>query len=141
MKKISWKNYSTKLAIIFLAALAAGCGTRKTQQIKELEKLKSAETIDSVDFYMFKKFDINYAFDRSFKYTREIGDLKETFEQNDKSTTNIKIVDLVSYKQATINKTVTTYKSVKNKATQSNNNLIWIVALVLIFLFALIKFK
>lgn len=141
MKKISWKNYSTKLVIIFLVALVAGCGTRKTQQLKELDKLKSAETIDSVDFYLFKKFDINNTFDRKFKYTREKEGLKETFEQNDKSTTNIKIVNLVRYKQATINKTVTTYQSVKNKQTQSNNNLIWIVALVLIFLLALIKFK
>jgi hypothetical protein len=141
MKKISWKNYSTKLAIIFLVALAVGCGTRKTYQTKELDKLKSAEINTSADFSIFKKLHINNTFDRSFKYTRQIGDLKETFEQNNKSTTSVKIIDSVRYKTFDIYRTTITYKSVKNKQTQSNNNLIWIVAIILIFLFALIKFK
>jgi hypothetical protein len=141
MKKISWKNYSTKLVIIFLVVIQVGCGTRKTDQTKELDKLKSAETIGSVDFSLFKKLDINNTFDRGYIYSREKDGLKETFVQNNKSTTNIKIVDSVRYKTFDIYRNTITYKSVKNKETQSNNNLIWIVAIILIFLFALIKFK
>jgi len=143
MKKISWKNYSTKLVIIFLAALAAGCGTRKTNQIKEVEKIKSAEINTSADFSMFRKLNINNTYDNSFIYTREKDGLKETFVQNNKSTASVKIIDSVRYSTAIIYKTVATYKTIKDKKTQSDGVSIWvwIVGFFLIFVFAILKWN
>ena len=131
-----------KLAIIFLV-LFVSCGSRKTNQIKEIEKIKSAEINTSADLSMFRKLDINNTYDRGYIYTREKDGLKETFTQNNKSSTSTKIVDSVRYNTAIINKTVATYKTVKNKKTQSDGVSIWvwIVGLFLIFVFAILKWN
>jgi hypothetical protein len=140
MKKISWKNYSKKLVIIFLVVIQAGCGTRKTDQIKEVEKIKSAEINTSADFSMSEELYVNNTYDNSFIYTREKDGLKETFVQNNKSTGSVKIIDSVRYITAIIYKTVATYKTIKDKKTQSNGVSIWvwIVGLFLVFVFAII---
>ena len=131
-----------KLAIIFLV-LFVSCGSRKTNQIKEIEKIKSAEINTSADLSMFRKLDINNTYDRGYIYTREKDGLKETFTQNNKSSTSTKIVDSVRYNTAIINKTVTTYKTIKNKKTQSDgvSVWVWIVGLFLVFLFAILKWN
>ena len=131
-----------KLAIIFLV-LFVSCGSRKTNHIKEVEKIKSAEINTSADFSMFKKLDVNNTYDRGYVYTREKDGLKETFTQNNKSSTSTKIVDSVRYNTATIYKTVATYKTVKNKKTQSDGVSIWVwaIGLFLVFVFAILKWN
>jgi len=129
-----------KLVIIILL-LFVSCGTRKTEQIKELSKIKEAEINSFTDFNMFRKLEATESYDRGFIYTREKDGLKETFIQKNKSSSSIKIVDSMRYNTATIYKTTTTYITVKNKKTQTNNNLVWSIGFFLIFVFALIKFR
>jgi hypothetical protein len=131
-----------KLAIIFLV-LFVSCGSRKTNQIKEIEKIKSAEINTSADLSMFRKLEATESYDRGYVYTREKDGLKETFTQNNKSNASVKIIDSVRYNTAIINKTVATYKTVKNKKTQSDGVSIWvwIVGLFLVFLFAILKWN
>ena len=131
-----------KLAIIFLV-LFFSCGTRKTNQIKEIEKIKEAEINTSADLSIFRKLEATESYDRGYVYTREKDGLKETFTQNNKSTASVKIIDSVRYNTAIINKTVATYKTVKNKKTQSDGVSIWvwIVGLFLVFLFAILKWN
>ena len=131
-----------KLAIIFLV-LFVSCGSRKTNQIKEVEKIKSSEINTSADLSIFRKLEATESYDRGYVYTREKDGLKETFTQNNKSNASVKIIDSVSYNTAIINKTVTTYKTVKNKKTQSDgvSVWVWIVGLFLVFLFAILKWN
>jgi hypothetical protein len=129
-----------KLAIIFLV-LFISCGTRKTNQIKEVEKIKSSEINTSADLSMFRKLEATESYDRGYIYTREKDGLKETFAQNNKSTTNVKIIDSVRYSTAIIYKTVVTYKTIKDKKTQTNNNLVWAIGLFLVFVFAILKWN
>ena len=128
------------LIVIFLV-LFVSCGTRKTEQIKELSKIKEAEINSFTDFNMFRKLEATESYDRGFIYTREKDGLKETFIQKNKSSSSIKIVDSMRYNTATIYKTTTTYITVKNKKTQTNNILVWAIGLFLVFVFALIKFR
>lgn len=129
-----------RITIIFLV-LFVSCGTRKTEQIKEVEKVKEAEISSFADLSIFRKLHQEQSYDKGFVYTREKDGLKETFTQNDKSSSSTKIVDSVRYKTAKINKTVTKHVTVKNKKTQTNNILVWGIGLFLVFVFALIKFR
>jgi hypothetical protein len=128
---------------LFLALLLVSCGTRKTNQIKEVEKIKSAEINTSADFSMFRKLEATESYDRGYVYTREKDGLKETFAQNNKSTASVKIIDSVRYSTTTIYKTVVTYKTIKDKKTQSDGVSIWvwIFGLFLIFVFAILKWN
>jgi hypothetical protein len=129
-----------KLVGIFLVALVVGCGTRKTEQIKEVEKIKLVDTSSLIDLSDFKMLYREYNNDKGFVYTREKDGLKETFTQNNKEVSKLKIVDSVRYKLATIYKTLTTYKSIKNKKTQSDgvSYWVWFTGLFFTFLFAII---
>ena len=129
-----------KLVIIILL-LFVSCGTRKTEQIKELSKIKEAQISSFTDFNMFRKLDRDENFDKSFIYIQEKDGLKQTFIQNNKSSSSTKTFDSVRYNKATIYKTVTKHVTVKNKKTQTNNNLVWGIGLFLVFVFALIKFR
>ena len=129
-----------KLAIIFLV-LFVSCGTRKTEQIKEVSEIKEAEISSFTDLSIFRKLEANHTYDKGFIYTREKDGLKETFTQNNKSSSSTKIVDSVRYNTTTIYKTVTKHVTVKNKKTETNNNLVWGIGLFLVFIFALIKFR
>jgi hypothetical protein len=129
-----------KLVGFFLVALVVGCGTRKTEQIKEVEKIKLVDTSSLIDLSDFKMLYREYNNDKGFVYTREKDGLKETFTQNNKEVSKLKIVDSVRYKLATIYKTLTTYKSIKNKKTQSDgvSYWVWFTGLFFAFLFAII---
>jgi hypothetical protein len=128
---------------LFILLLIVSCGSRKTNQLKEVEKIKSAEINTSDYFSMFRKLEAIESYDRGYVYTREKDGLKETFAQNNKSTTSVKTIDSVHYSTAIINKTVTTYKTIKDKKTQSDgvSVWVWVVGLFLVFLFAILKWN
>jgi len=128
------------LIVIFLV-LFVSCGTRKTEQIKELSKIKEAEISSFTDFNMFRKLEATESYDKGFIFIQEKDGLKQTFIKNNKSSSSTKIVDSVRYNTATIYKTVTKHVTVKNKKTQTNNILVWAIGLFLVFVFALIKFR
>jgi len=128
------------LIVIFLV-LFVSCGTRKTEQIKELSKIKEAEISSFTDFNMFRKLEATESYDKGFIFIQEKDGLKQTFIKNNKSSRSTKIVDSIRYNTATIYKTVTKHVTVKNKKTQTNNILVWAIGLFLVFVFALIKFR
>ena len=126
---------------IIILLLFVSCGTRKTEQIKEVSEIKEAEIISFADFNMFRKLEATESYDKGFIYIQEKDGLKQTFIKNNKSSSSTKIVDSVRYNTATIYKTVTKHVTVKNKKTQTNNNLGWGIGLFFIFVFALINFR
>ena len=130
-----------KNLLIILLVIFVSCGTRKTDQIKEVSKIKEAEVSSFTDLSIFRNLEREENFDKSFIYIQEKDGLKQTFIQNNKSSISTKIVDSIRYNTATIYKTTTTYITVKNKKTQTNNNLVWSIGFFLIFVFALIKFR
>ena len=128
-----------------MVALQLGCATRKTDQTKGIEKLKSAEVNTFADFSTFKKFDINESFDRGYTYTIErtaAGDTKESYTKNDKSETKKQYSEQLTNVTRTTYKTETTYKSVKVKQTEKKqiDNKVFYFGLLLVFIFALVVY-
>jgi hypothetical protein len=131
-----------KLVGIFLVVILIGCGTRKTENIKNLEKINSEGLTANSEFLRLQKINLESFRDKGYKYIKEptMYGIKETFIQNDKVFHKLKIVDSVRYiyNYQTITKTL--YKSVKTKKTQSDgvSTWVWFTGLFFIFLFAII---
>lgn len=132
-KSTSWIISSQKSVYFFSAIIMAflflGCSARKVEQVKEIDKLKSAEHNSFTYFLQLKQLEINHSLDLGFSYTKETsvnGDLKETFVQNNKVVSNIKTIHLTRRIDSITYKTVTTYKSVNNKNTQKEAISIWV---------------
>jgi hypothetical protein len=131
-----------KLVGIFLVVILIGCGTRKTENIKNVEKINSEGLTANSEFLRLQKINLESFRDRGYKYIKEptAYGIKETFIQNDKEGLKLKIVDSVRYiyNYQTIKKTL--YKSVKTKKTQSDgvSTWVWFTGLFFAFLFAII---
>jgi hypothetical protein len=131
-----------KLVGFFLVVILIGCGTRKTENIKNVEKINSDSFTANSEFLRLQKINLESFRDRGYKYIKEptAYGIKETFIQNDKVFNKLKIVDSVSYiyNYQTITKTL--YKSVKTKKTQSDgvSYWVWFTGLFFAFLFAII---
>jgi hypothetical protein len=131
-----------KLVGFFLVVILIGCGTRKTENIKNLEKINSDSFTATSDFLRLQKINLETFSDRGYKYIKELTayGIKETFIQNDKEGIKLKIVDSVRYiyNYKTITKKL--YKSVKTKKTQSDgvSTWVWFTGLFFSFLFAII---
>jgi hypothetical protein len=131
-----------KLVGFFLVVILIGCGTRKTENIKNLEKIKSDSFTASSDFFSLKQFELNQSLDLGYTYTKEptAYGIKETFIQNNKREEKRKTIDLKRYKTIYTRVTKTLYKSVKRKKTQSDgvSTWVWFTGLFFAFLFAII---
>jgi hypothetical protein len=129
-----------KLVGFFLMVILIGCGTRKVENIKNLEKINSEGLTANSEFLRLQKINLESFRDKGYKYIKEptAYGIKETFIQNDKSISSTKIVDSVRYNTLTTHIKVKKYVTIKNKKTQTNNNLVWAIALFLIFLFVII---
>jgi hypothetical protein len=131
-----------KLVGIFLVAVLAGCGTRKTEHTKNLEKIKSDSFTASSDFFAFKKFELNQSLDLGYTYTKEptAYGIKETFIQNNKREEKRKTIDLKRYKTIYTRVTIATKITIKTKKTQSEgvSYWVWFTGLFFAFLFAII---
>lgn len=127
------KNY------IILLILFISCGARKTETVKEIDKLESIENTN------LKSFDFN----RNYFMTNDTEYINETFDKGVISTRNTyksskssKLETKIKYATKTTYKTITTFKSVKNKSTEKKEPYItfgigFVVLAVLIY--ALIK--
>ena len=137
---------SVLLAIATILLLSS-CSARKTETTKDKEKTKEVEKIESVTFDYSKFIEQNSYLDKGVIFVREFNNegklLKETFEAKNVLKTTRKTSLKVNYKSNITYKTVTTYKSIKNKETQKEAVSIWVwfFGLLLIFIFALIKFR
>ena len=131
-----------KLVGFFLVVILIGCGTRKTENIKNLEKINSEGLTANSEFLRLQKINLESFRDRGYKYIKEptAYGIKETFIQNDKVFQKLKIVDSVRYIDSCRNITKTLYKSVKTKKTQSDgvSTWVWFTGLFFAFLFAII---
>jgi hypothetical protein len=131
-----------KLVGIFLVALMAGCGTRKTEHTENLEKIKSDSFTASSDFFTLKQFEINQSLDLSYTYTKEPTPygIKETFIKNNKREEKRKTIDLKRYKTIYTRVTITTKIIIKTKKTQSDgvSYWVWFTGLFFAFIFAII---
>jgi hypothetical protein len=119
-----------------------GCGTRKVENIKNLEKINSEGLTANSEFLRLQKINLESFRDRGYKYIKEATayGIKETFIKNDKVFQKLKIVDSVIYIYNYKNITKTLYKSVNNKKTQSDgvSTWVWFTGLFFSFLFAII---
>jgi hypothetical protein len=131
-----------KLVVIFLVVILIGCGTRKTENIKNLEKINSEGLTANYEFLRLQKINLESFRDKGYKYIKEptMYGIKETFIQNDKVFQKLKIVDSVRYIDSFRIITKTLYKSVKTKKTQSDgvSYWVWFTGLFFTFLFAII---
>jgi hypothetical protein len=131
-----------KLVGIFLVALVVGCGTRKTEQGENLEKIKSDSFTSSSDFFTLKQFELNQSLDLGYTYTKEPTPygIKETFIQNNKREEKRKTIDLKRYKTIYTRVTIATKIIIKTKKTQSDgvSYWVWFTGLFFAFLFAVV---
>jgi hypothetical protein len=131
-----------KLVGIFLVALLVGCGTRKTEQGENLEKIKLDSFTASSDFFTLKQFEHNQSLDLGYTYTKEPTPygIKKTFIQNNKREEKRKTIDLKRYKTIYTRVTITTKIIIKTKKTQSDgvSYWVWFTGLFFAFLFAVI---
>jgi hypothetical protein len=131
-----------KLVGIFLLVILIGCGTRKTENIKNLEKINLKSLTANSEFLRLQKINLETFRDRGYKYIKEptAYGTKETFIQNDKEGIKLKIVDSVRYIDSCRIITKTLYKSVNNKKTQSDgvSTWVWFTGLFFAFVFAII---
>jgi hypothetical protein len=131
-----------KLVGIFLVVIIIGCGTRKVENIKNLEKINSKGLTANSEFLRLQKINLESFRDKGYKYIKEptMYGIKETFIQNDKVFQKLKIVDSVRYIYNYKTITKKSYKSVKTKKTQSDgvSTWVWFTGLFFAFLFAII---
>jgi hypothetical protein len=131
-----------KLVGFFLVVILIGCGTRKTENIKNLEKINSEGLTDNSEFLRLQKINLESFRDKGYKYIKEptIYGIKETFIQNNKVFQKLNIIDSVRYIDSYRIITKTLYKSVKTKKTQSDgvSYWVWFTGLFFAFLFAII---
>lgn len=119
--------------ILFL--LLISCSARKTETVKEIDKLKESE-ISVNNVLEFKN-----STDKSLYFVKEYyndGTLKkESYTQKNKIKNERKKVEFRTYR------TITTYKSIYKKNTQKEavSVWVWVAGFLLIFIFALIKFR
>ena len=89
---ISWKNSSQKSVYFFLATITAllfsGCSARKTELVKEIDKFKSIDKLETISSEWFKEFEVNAIRESNFSFIREFSEngnvIKETISSNDK---------------------------------------------------------
>jgi hypothetical protein len=131
-----------KLVGFFLVVIVIGCGTRKTENIKNLEKINSEGLTANSEFLRLQKINLEFFRDKGYKYIKEstMYGIKETFIQNDKVFQKLNIIDSVRYIDSYRIITKTLYKSVKTKKTQSDgvSTWVWFTGLFFAFLFAVI---
>jgi hypothetical protein len=131
-----------KLVGFFLVVILIGCGTRKTENIKNLEKINSEGLTANSEFLRLQKINLESFRDKGYKYIKEptIYGIKETFIQNNKVFQKLNIIDSVRYIDSYRIITKTLYKSVKTKKTQSDgvSYWVWFTGLFFAFLFAII---
>ena len=122
-----------KLTILLLFILL-GCGVRRTDQTKSIDKLNSESFKASSDFLNYKNADFNFAYNKVYTYIKEPTQygIKETFTQKNESVNNIKYIEVARYIDSVRYINITTYKSNKIKKTQNEgvSSWVWIVAII-----------
>ena len=131
-----------KLVIIFLLAILAGCGTRKVDQNKSLDKLKAESFTTSSDFLHSQNADFEFAYNKGYTYIKEPTQygIKETFTQKNEAVQKIKYIEVARYIDSVRYINITSYKTEKIKKTQNDgvSSWVWIVGLFFVFLFLVI---
>ena len=131
-----------KSVIIFLLVILAGCGTRKVDQNKSLDKLKAESFTTSSDFLHSKSADIEFAYNKGYTYIKEPTQygIKETFTQKNEAVQKIKYIEVARYIDSVRYINITSYKTEKIKKTQNEgvSSWVWIVGLFFVFLFLII---
>jgi hypothetical protein len=122
-----------KLSILLLFILL-GCGVRRTEQTKLIDKLNSESFTASSDFLNYKNADFNFAYNKGYTYIKEPTQygIKETFTQKNESVKNIKYIEVARYIDSVRYINIKTYKSTKIKNTKNEgvSSWVWIVGII-----------
>ena len=131
-----------KSVTIFLLAILAGCGTRKVNQTKAVDKLKSESFTASSDFLHSQSADFEFAYNKGYTYIKEPTQygIKETFTQKNEAVQKIKYIEVARYRDSIQYINITSYKTEKIKKTQNDgvSSWVWIVGLFFVFLFLIV---
>lgn len=133
-KTTSWKISLQKSVYFFLVIstvlLFLGCNARKTELVKEIDKLKSIDKLETISNEWFKEFEANAIRESNFNFIREFSEngnvIKETLNKSEKKSNSSKSKEYIKNITHITYKSIITYKSVKNKKTQKEQISNWV---------------